>query len=56
MQLVLTAENISFLYRDLKALLVEIADRHIQYYQGNVEGWQDALDVVKKPTKASTSE
>lgn len=37
--------------RDLKALFLEIAERHIKYYQGNVEAWQDALEVVKKPHK-----
>merc|ERR1719427_1232330 len=37
--------------RDLKALFIEIADRHIKYYENNVDTWQESLEVVKKAYK-----
>ena len=37
--------------RDLKALFIEIADRHIKFYEKNVDTWQDSLEVVKKAYK-----
>lgn len=43
--------------RDLKSLFLEIAERHIKFYESNVEAWQESLEVVKKPRKgAITSE
>jgi len=37
--------------RDLKSLLLEIAERHIKYYENNVDAWQESLELVKKPRK-----
>lgn len=35
--------------RDIKALMLEIAERHIKFYEANVGAWQTALDVIGQP-------
>lgn len=41
--------------RDMKALLLEMAERHIKYYEANVNAWQETMDVISsKPRPGGT--
>eukprot|EP00794_Sanderia_malayensis_P008103 gene8103-8971_t len=42
--------------RDIKLLLLELAERHVKYYESCLNGWQDALDAVSGPRTATDSE
>jgi len=35
--------------KDLKALFLEMADRHIKFYETNITAWQSSLEVINKP-------
>lgn len=37
--------------RDIKALLLDIAERHIKFYEANIAAWQGSLEVISKPRK-----
>lgn len=37
--------------KDLKALFIEMAERHMKFYESNVAAWQESLEVISKPRK-----
>jgi len=36
---------------DIKALLMDLADKHIKFYESNIAAWQGSLEVIGKPRK-----
>lgn len=40
--------------RDLKELFLDIAERHIKFYEANTAAWQEAYEAISKPSKTHT--
>jgi len=37
--------------RDIKALLLDLAEKHIKFYESNIAAWQGSLEAINKPRK-----